>query len=331
VRIPLLGLALAALAAIGVVAVDAPRAQQPGARQAEAQDPYAHIPDPDSLPNDPWGQLVRQGRDLITETYALIGPNVADPAMRYAGNNLACGNCHLRAGTKRFGLPLAGIYGLFPQYTARMNRVVSLEDRVNSCMTRSLNGRALPETGPEMRAIVAYVRFVSAREPVGTQWPGAGAPHIPLPDRAADPARGAPLYARHCAECHQSSGLGVRRGASDATEGYMFPPLWGPDSFNDGAGMARNITMAQYIHANMPLGASAGNSQLTVEEAFDIAAYVNSQPRPRLAGLYDDFPDRWLKPVDAAYPPWLGGFSAAQHQFGPWPPIIAWMRANQPR
>ena len=93
------------------------------------------------------------GRALTVETYAHIGPEVADPAMRYAGNNLACQSCHLDAGTKAFGLPFVGVFGDFPQYRPREGVVGSIEDRVNGCMARSMNGRVLPYDGPEMRAL----------------------------------------------------------------------------------------------------------------------------------------------------------------------------------
>ena len=99
------------------------------------------VPEIGALPNDAFGQMVRRGRDLITATYAHIGPEVADPARRFAGNNLACANCHLQAGTKKFGIPLFGLYWMFPEYTSRGGGEITLEDRLNSCMTRSMNGR----------------------------------------------------------------------------------------------------------------------------------------------------------------------------------------------
>ena len=68
----------------------------------------------------------------------------------------------------------------------------------------------------------------------------------------------------------------------------MFPPLWGPDSFNDGAGMHRVLTAARFIKARMPLG----DADLTSDEAFDVAAYMNAQPRPEMANLDRDYPDR---------------------------------------
>ena len=96
------------------------------------------VPEVGALPRDASGLQIRKGRDLITATYAYIGPDVADGSNRYAGNNLACSNCHLEAGTKKFGLPLFGLYSDFPQYSARSGGEISIEDRVNFCMRRSM-------------------------------------------------------------------------------------------------------------------------------------------------------------------------------------------------
>jgi thiosulfate dehydrogenase len=281
------------------------------------------VPQIGALPEDAHGRTVRRGRDLITATYAHIGPDVPDPAKRFAGNNLACGNCHLSAGTTKFGLPLFGLYGEFPQYSARAGAEISIEDRVNSCMTRSMNGRAMPVDAAEMQAIVAYIRFLSTGVPPGERVPGLGAGRMPELDRAADPQRGRAVYVRACLTCHNTDGSGIRRSLPTADLGYMVPPLWGPDSFNDGAGMNRLITAANFIHFNMPHGADYLNPQLTDEEAWDVAAFVVSQPRPHRAGLDKDFPDLALKPVDTPYGPYADGFDARQHKYGPFAPIRA--------
>ncbi len=279
------------------------------------------VPEVSALPRDARGQLIRDGRDMMLATYAHIGPNVADAAKRYAGNNLACTNCHLDGGTKKFSLPLFGIYDEFPAYSARTGGPISIEDRINGCMTRSMNGRALPNDAPEMRAMVAYVEFLSTGVPKGEQLPGLGAGRMKELKRAADPVRGSAVYARLCAACHKPDGLGVLRDRGAPELGYMLPPLWGPDSYNDGAGMARLINFANFIHFNMPHGADYLNPQLTVEQAWDVAAYVLSQPRPKRAGLDKDFPDLLNKPVDAPYGPYADGFGEKQHKYGPFGPI----------
>jgi thiosulfate dehydrogenase len=120
------------------------------------------VPNVGALPDDSNGRLVRSGRDLITATYVYIGPEVRDRSKRHAGNNLACGNYHLEAGTKRFGLPIFGLYDAFPRYSARAGAVITIEEPVNSCMTRSMNGRSIPNDAPEMAAFVAYIRLLSS-------------------------------------------------------------------------------------------------------------------------------------------------------------------------
>jgi thiosulfate dehydrogenase len=281
------------------------------------------VPEVGALPRDAHGLLVREGRDLITATYAYIGPNVADASKRYAGNNLACTNCHLEAGTKKFGLPLFGLYGDFPQYSARSGGEISIEDRVNSCMTRSMNGRPLPTDAPEMQAIVAYIKFLSGGVAPDQRLPGMGSGHMPELKRAADPQRGRPIYARICAACHNSDGSGVPYDVANSDLGFVDPPLWGPSTFNDGAGMARIITFANFIHFNMPHGTDYFDPQLSDEQAWDVAAYVLSQPRPNLAGVAHDFPDLLLKPVDTPYGPYADRFSERQHKYGPFVPIRA--------
>jgi hypothetical protein len=154
------------------------------------------VPDVDTLRDDDWGRTVRYGRELITKTYALIGPEVADASHRYSGNNLACASCHLEAGTKQFGLPFQGVYADFPNYRARSGAVGTIEDRINGCMTRSMNGRALPPDGPQMTAIVAYLKFLSTGRPVGTPTPGRGPGRMTEMTRAADPVLGKAIYAQ---------------------------------------------------------------------------------------------------------------------------------------
>ncbi len=280
------------------------------------------VPDINQLPDDPYGQTVRHGRDLFEKTQSLIGPEVADPAQRYAGNNLACQSCHLQAGTQKFAIPMVGVFADFPQYRARENRVGPIEDRVNGCMERSMNGRALPLDSKEMRAFVSYLKFLSTGVPVGSKVQGRGPMAIKPIARAADPAKGKAVYAQLCAACHGADGQGVRRGVKGDGQGYAFPPLWGPDSYNDGAGMYRVMQAAAFVKGAMPLGVTADAPVLSDEQAFDVMAYVNSQPRPHKAGMELDFPARTNKPVDMPFPPFADGFSAEQHKFGPFGPII---------
>jgi len=279
-------------------------------------------PDPETLPAGALKETVLYGQRLIVETYAVVGPEVAEPRMRYSGNNLSCQSCHLKAGTQRFALPLIGVYGSFPTYMAREDEVRTLEERINGCFERSMNGRALPVGGKEMKALMAYIQFLSIGIPVGTSIQGRGTPALPLLARAADPSRGGAVYKENCAVCHQADGRGQRKGTPGDAQGYMFPPLWGPDSFNDGAGMHRLISSAAFIHANMPLGVADDKPTLSNEDAWDVAAYINSQSRPKRAHLDRDYPNKSRKPVDAPFPPFADKFSLEQHRLGPFQPIL---------
>lgn len=303
----LIGLSLAVLTGVAALAQEAP---------------VWTVPEVGALPQDARSQLIRRGRDLITATYAYIGPEV-EASKRYAGNNLACSNCHLSAGTRKFGLPLFGLFGDFPQDNPRSGTEITIEQRIDGCMERSMNGRAMPADAPEMQAMVAYIAFLSTGVPKGQQLPGMGAGKMPELDRAADPARGQAIYQRACQSCHGTDGRGLRRGTPSADLGYMVPPLWGPDSFNDGAGMSRLITAANFIHFNMPHGTDYWNPRLSVEEAWDVAAFMVSQPRPKKSGLDRDFPDPILKPADTPYGPYADGFTERQHKYGPFAPIRA--------
>ena len=183
-----------------------------------------------------------------------------------------------------------------------------------------MNGRALPNDSPEMNAMLAYIKAANARFKVmhasrkAVSEPKAFA----APDRAADPAAGKRVFEARCARCHGADGQGLH-AENDPRRGYVYPPLWGDDSYNDGAGMNRVLTAARFIKAKMPLG----QATLSDDEAFDVSAFINVQPRPHLANLEQDYPDRTTKPVDTPYGPWADPFPAEQHKLGPFKPIEA--------
>ncbi len=295
-------------------AAPASAASPPGAKDWKA-------PDITKLPDDKYGQSVRQGKLLMEETYKHIGPEVKDVKKRYAGNNLACTSCHMEAGGRKFGNPWIGTFASFPQYRGREDAVSTSEERINGCMERSMNGKKLPLDSEEMKAMMAYLHFLSTGIPVGSKLEGGGTLKLKTLARAADPVAGKQVYANTCVACHGDKGQGVRRGKAGDANGYLFPPLWGPDSYNNGAGMGRITLAAGFIKGNMPSGITHLNAVLTDEQAFDVAAFINSQPRPVKRDLEKDFPARKNKPVDAAFPPYTPGFSAEQHKFGPWQPI----------
>lgn len=260
------------------------------------------------------GQLAGYGYRLITETYALVGPDTPNPL---TGNRLACSSCHLDGGTKPFAAPYIGLSGIFPIYIGREDKIESLEERINGCFERSMNGKALDVNDEVMRAMVTYIKHISREASVGTRIKGQGFVDFTPPDRASDPARGATVYEKHCQSCHGAGGEGIKGSNGHREGGYIYPPLWGPDSYNDGAGMARLLTAARFIKGNMPLGVTHDSPLLTDEEAYDVAAFINSHSRPVKANKEKDYPDLKKKPKDCPYPPYTDDISPEQHKYGP--------------
>ena len=277
-------------------------------------------------PAPPVNATEEYGRRLIGQTSELLGPDHPDPGMRYSGSRLACGSCHLAIGTEAGTLTLLQTTDHYPRFSGRVGAQTDIEDRINECMQRSMNGKPLPADSPEMMAMAAYIRSLGARYAAmgagqkKTKEPGA----FVTPNRAAGVDAGGQVFKERCAICHGADGLGLL-ATTDKRRGYVFPPLWGPDSFNDGAGMHRVLTAARFIKARMPLG----EPTLTDDQAFDVAAFINAQPRPAMANLDRDYPDRSTKPVDNGYGPFADPFPLEQHQLGPFQPIEAFYKAKK--
>ncbi|MCC7278652.1 MAG: c-type cytochrome [Chromatiaceae bacterium] len=246
------------------------------------------IPAVASLPAGEMGASIVRGRAYLAKTKELL------PA--FVGNGLTCKNCHLgndtEVGVIADAGPFVGVVAGFPQYRSRDGAVNLLEQRINSCFERSMNGKPLPLDHPAMVDMVAYMTWLSQGVPVGGRVAGHGMPQLEL-TRAPDLTHGAAVYQAKCTACHGVAGAGL----AGPDGGYVFPPLWGPQSFNIAAGMARHFTAAGFIKHKMPLG--QGNS-LSDDEAWDVAAYVITQDRPDFAGKTQDWPGG-DKPKDARY------------------------------
>lgn len=274
----------------------------------------------------PPAATVEYGWRLLRETAALMGPDHADPAMRFTGSRLACASCHLESGTKPGTLSLLQTAGRYPRSSGRDGGVRDLRDRINGCMLRSMNGKELPRDSAEMIAMELYINYLGALYAASSESKRVAVEPAAFvePDRGADPAAGKLVYDERCAVCHGGDGQGLRATA-EPSDGYVFPPLWGADSFNDGAGMHRVLTAAGFIKARMPLG----EPTLSDAEAFDVAAYINSHPRPAMSGLERDYPDRATKPVDSPYGPYADPFLAERHKYGPYREIREWYAAQK--
>ncbi len=272
------------------------------------------------------GATEEYGRRLVSQTSEYLGPDVADPKMRRMDSRLACASCHIGAGVEPGNLSLATAFNKYPRISPRSGGNETIEERINGCMMRSMNGRALDENSPEMIAMVSYLRFLADRDAAtsAARRKAHEPPALKTPNRAADLKSGQQVFAKRCAACHGQEGAGLA-AAPEPVHGFVFPPLWGPNSFNDGAGMHRVLTAARFIKARMPLG----SADLSDDEAFDVAAFINSKPRPEMKGLENDYPDRTKKPADTGYGPYADSFPIEQHRFGPFPPIDAFYKNSK--
>lgn len=221
---------------------------------------------------------VRRGRALLRHT--------RDSLPRHVGNQLECVSCHPADGTRPHVMPWVGIYVRFPQYRARAGSTQLIEDRINDCFKRSMNGRPLVPESRDMRDIIAYFAFLSSGYPQFAEVEGQSIP--PVPPLEGDTVRALATFTAKCVACHGPEGLGTVLG----------PPLWGPQSFNIGAGMARVRTAAAFIKQAMPQNAPG---TLTDQEAYDLARLITSRPRPDLPGKELDWPNG-DPPPDVAYP-----------------------------
>ena len=265
--------------------------------------------------------LIAYGRDLIARTQDYFGPSgLVRPNTI---NGLNCQSCHLDAGSKPFGNNYFAVASTYPQHRARSGSLETIPRRINDCFQRSLNGQPLDTASREMRAIVAYMRWLGTGVPKDARPRGTGLSEVPFLDRPASPDSGREVFMSKCISCHGTDGQG-RPIPPDGTREY--PPLWGEKSYNQGAGLFRMSRLAGYVKANMPFGATYDNPQLTDEEAWDVAAYINSQPRPGHPFLGTDWPDIAKKPYDHPFGPYRDSFPELQHKYGPFKPIVAFYK-----
>jgi len=214
-----------------------------------------------ALPQDPSGDLLRLGYRLFVDT-----PKYA---AAYSGNALSCGNCHLDAGQRAGSSPMWAAWGMYPAWLGRRGKVSCFEERVQQCFRYSMNGTAPPLDSTEVKALAAYSQWLARGQVVGEELPGRGFPVVTA--ATPDAAHGAALFAQRCLACHGADGAGRRAG-----ERTLFPPLWGARSYNKGAGLARPELLARFLKGNMPYG----HTDLSDQEAADLAAWIDARDRP---------------------------------------------------
>lgn len=262
------------------------------------------------IPVDSEGAVIRYGFQLISNTAQFLGPN---GTVSHTTNGMNCQNCHLEAGTKPWGNNYGAVASTYPKLRPRSGKLESIEMRVNDCLQRSLNGLALDSLSKEMRSIVAYINWLGKEVPKGEKPKGTGIVDLSYLKRAADPLKGQKDYIISCASCHGTNGMGKQ--ALNGI-GFLYPPLWGNQSYNDAAGLYRLSRFAGFIKNNMPHPCNYHTTKLSNEAAWDIAAYVNSQPRPHKDQSMD-WPDISKKPVDCPIGPYVDKLSEKQHKYGP--------------
>jgi thiosulfate dehydrogenase len=262
-------------------------------------------------------EMVIYGEDIVANTSRYFGPHGSVAAIT---NGMNCQNCHLNAGRKNWGNNYSTVFSSYPKFRERSGSTETIYKRVSDCFERSLNGTAPDSSSKEYQAIHAYIKWVGQDVKKGEKPIGSGIEKLPFMERAADPIKGKDVYTVQCQSCHGKNGEGV---LSLNQVSYEYPPLWGEHSYNTGAGLYRLSNFAGYIKSNMPFKLSTHDSPvLTNDQAWDVAAFVNSQPRPQ-KDLSKDWPDISKKPFDHPFGPYTDDFTEEQHKFGPYAPIIA--------
>jgi thiosulfate dehydrogenase len=283
---------------------------------------FVNAPDTSLIRKEKNVEQIFYGRDLIANTSIHLGPK---GKVKKISNGMNCQNCHLEAGTKPFGNNYMAVASTYPKFRERSGSIESIYKRVNDCFERSLNGQGLDTNSKEMQAIVAYIKWLGKNIAKGDKPRGSGIKELAYLNRAADPEKGKIVYSLKCKSCHGENGSGKMNGDNLS---YQYPPLWGEHSYNHGAGLLRLSRFAGYVKYNMPQGASFNNLQLSNEESWDVAAFVNSQPRPE-KDLSKDWPKIGGKPVDHPFGPYADDFTETQHKYGPFEPIAEMKKKNK--
>jgi len=273
------------------------------------------IPDTAELTDNNEAKLIKYGRSLVVNTSYYLGPK---GVIAHKSNGLNCQNCHMNAGTKLFGNNFSLTASGYPRFKERSGTVETIVKKVEDCFERSLNGQKIDSTGTEMKAFTAYLKWIGKNVKKSTKPAGSGIEEPAFLSRAADTIKGEIVYVSKCQICHGKDGQGKLNAGGTA---YVYPALWGEHSYNIGASIYRLSKFAGYVKNNMPFGADYKNKQLTDEQAWDVAAFVNSRPHP-FKDIKADWPKLVTKPYDYPFGPYADRqFSKYQHKYGPFAPI----------
>lgn len=260
------------------------------------------------------GPLIHYGYELVANTSKYLGPN---GSVMHLTNGMNCQNCHLEAGTKPWGLNYGSVYSTYPKYRDRSGSIETIYKRINDCIQRSLNGKALDTNSKEMKSIYAYIKWLGKDIAKGKKAKGSGIEMLPVLSVAANPQKGAIVYSIQCQKCHGAEGQGQMNPDGKM---YLYPPLWGAHSYNEGAGINQLSKLAGFIKNNMPNLVNYHQPTLNNEDAWNVAAFINSHERPHF-DKSKDWPTLGTKPFDYPFGPYVDTFSVAQHKYGPFGPI----------
>lgn len=268
--------------------------------------------------------LITYGKELILHTSKYFGPK---GIISQTSNGMNCTNCHLEAGTVYYGNNYAAVFPNYPKFRERSGMVEDLKKRINDCFQRSLNGKPLAGESPEIQAMVSYINSVGKEVPKNTVPEGSGIKKLKFMNRAANPEIGKIVYEKNCIQCHGSQGEGKLESGVNG-DYFEYPSLWGENSYNVSAGLNRIQNLAGFIHDNMPNKvATYQNPTLSEEEAWDVAAFIISKPRPQKF-FREDWPNLKTKPIDYAFGPFADPFSEEQHRYGPFQPVVDFRKKN---
>ena len=242
--------------------------------------------------NSPNAAQLIYGMQLMQDTKRLLPNNV--------GDQLTCNSCHLNGGTVAKASPYVGVAALFPSYNPRAGKVIDMADRINGCFLRSMAGTPLAKDSKPMLAMLAYMDWMRGDvKPGQKKLPGRGVGKV-APGLVANPVHGKQVYDNSCAVCHGQDGEGMKR----ADGSYVFPPLWGDQSYNIGAGIAKTSTAAGFVKNDMPMANTLhypiGAGGLSDQDAIDVAEYFTHMPRPDFPAKIYDWP-KGGKPKDSRY------------------------------